>query len=131
MSDTSIEYAISNLGSALSRLEEALEHREEDPLVVDSTIQRFEFVVELCWKTFMRGLAAEGVQSTTPRDAIKQAGRVGWLIDEALWLAMLADRNATSHVYNEAQARAIYKRIKQYLPAMKSAYAAVRKRFTP
>lgn len=42
---------------------------------------------------------------------------------------MLADRNRTSHVYDEALARAIFARVRDaHAPAMRAAYAALRTR---
>jgi nucleotidyltransferase substrate binding protein (TIGR01987 family) len=72
---------LENLGNALKRLEEALREPEDSPLVIDGTIQRFEFVIELFWKTLMRLLRSEGIQTSTPREAVKEAFRVGWIGD--------------------------------------------------
>src|SRR6267143_1687272 len=65
--------SLRNLGAALERLREALQEPETNSLVVDGTIQRFEFVIELFWKTLKRLLAAEGIQTGTPREAIQRA----------------------------------------------------------
>ncbi len=40
---------------------------------------------------------------------------MGWLPDEKAWLAMLADRNLTSHTYDEELAQAVYSRLPQHL----------------
>src|SRR2546426_12801535 len=65
--------SLRNLGAALERLREALQEPETNSLVVDGTIQRFEFVIELFWKTLKRLVAAEGIQTGTPREAIQRA----------------------------------------------------------
>ncbi len=39
--------SLKNLKSALERLQEALQEPEINPLAVDGTLQRFEFVIEL------------------------------------------------------------------------------------
>ena len=46
--------SLRNLGAALERLREALQEPETNSLAVDGTIQRFEFVIELFWKTLKR-----------------------------------------------------------------------------
>ena len=120
---------LENLGNALKRLEEALCEPEDSPLVIDGTIQRFEFVIELFWKTLMRLLGSEGIQTTTPREAVKAAFQAGWIDDEEKWLEMIVDRNATSHVYNEAQARQIYKRIRKHALRLRKAYRLLTKQF--
>jgi len=120
---------LENLGNALKRLNEALREPKDAPLVLDGTIQRFEFVIELFWKTMMRLLADDGVQATTPREAITQAFRAGWIADEKKWIDMIADRNATSHVYNQAQALLIYERIRKHAPILRKSYRLLRERF--
>ena len=40
---------------------------------------------------------------------------MGWLTDEEAWLVMLADRNLTSHTYDEELAQAVYSRLLQHL----------------
>jgi len=130
MSDPKVEQSLRNLGRALDRLGEALRVPEADPLVVDATIQRFEFSVELFWKTLRRMLVAEGegVDSGTPRETLKHAYRVGWITDEAEWLAMLKDRNLTSHVYNDEMARQIYRRCAGHYQAMRGVFEQLARR---
>jgi nucleotidyltransferase substrate binding protein (TIGR01987 family) len=42
--------------------------------------------------------------------------------DEAMWVAMLQDRNKTSHTYHESLADEIYARIPKYLNVMQKTY---------
>jgi nucleotidyltransferase substrate binding protein (TIGR01987 family) len=121
--------SLTNLGAALERLAEALQEPTENKLAVDGTIQRFEFVIELYWKTLKRLLTWEGIQTQTPREALQQAYQAGWLADETAWLQMLRDRNQTSHLYNEAMAREIYEHIKQYFPEMERTYQFLQQQF--
>jgi nucleotidyltransferase substrate binding protein (TIGR01987 family) len=75
-----------------------------------------------------RLLSAEGIETSTPREALQRALQAGWLMDETLWLQMLRDRNETSHVYDEALAKKIYKHIKNYFPEMKSVFRLLAER---
>jgi nucleotidyltransferase substrate binding protein (TIGR01987 family) len=118
-----------NLATALERLREALQEPEANKLAVDGTIQRFEFVIELYWKTLKRLLAWEGIQTQTPREALQRAYQAGWLTDETAWLQMLRDRNQTSQLYNEALAHEIYDHIKQYFPEMERTYQFLQQQF--
>lgn len=129
MSDNKIAQSLTNLGAGLDRLGEALQEPETTALIVDGTIQRFEFVIEIYWKTLKRLLAAEHIQVATPREALQQAYRAHWLNDEQMWLQMLKDRNETSHIYNEQMARQIYERIRTYFPELQSTYRSLRRRF--
>lgn len=113
MHENKLNISFENLFKALDRLGEALAI-EPNPIIIDGTIQRFEFTIELFWKTLKRVLQSEGINASSPRDTLKQAFRIGWLDDETIWLSMLDDRNQTSHVYNEQMAERIYQHIQQY-----------------
>lgn len=113
-----VEVSLRNLRRALDRLGEALEVPESNTLAIDGTIQRFEFALELFWKTLKRLLAEEGVETSTPKDTLRKAFQAGWLTDEAAWLQMLSDRNMTSHIYDEETAKRIYGNIRRNYPEM-------------
>lgn len=119
-----VKQTIEQFGQALTRLEEALARSpEHDDIVIDATIQRFEFTIELCWKSLKKKLASEGIETTTPRTTLQQAYVANWIDNEAIWLEMLKDRNLTSHTYREEQAKLIYAKIPQYAQIMRTLYA--------
>jgi len=104
-----------NFCKALERLKEALQ-AEPTGLNLDAAIQRFEFTYELVWKVLKLFLLKAGIECYTPRDCFRSAFQAGYIKDEEVWLDMIKDRNFTTHVYDENQARKIYERIKnQYL----------------
>lgn len=117
-----------NLDNAMKRLEEALDEDPSNSLIVDGTIQRFEFTIELYWKTLKRLLLIEGIETKTPRETLKEAYQAGWLNREEDWLQMLRDRNATSHTYDEAAAREIVEHIHQYFPEMKKVFTLIKEK---
>jgi nucleotidyltransferase substrate binding protein (TIGR01987 family) len=43
-----------------------------------------------------------------------------WIENEQGWLAMLDDRNRTSHTYDEDLAKAVFRRLPDYLPLLDS-----------
>ncbi|MDY6850020.1 MAG: HI0074 family nucleotidyltransferase substrate-binding subunit [Thermodesulfobacteriota bacterium] len=129
MIDQKAAQSLENLDRALKRLEEALQEPEGNSLVIDGTIQRFEFVIELYWKTFKRLLALEGLEANTPREALQKAYAAHWIDDEAAWLQMLRDRNETSHIYDEAAARRIYAHIQQNFSVLKKTFLFLWERF--
>jgi nucleotidyltransferase substrate binding protein (TIGR01987 family) len=77
MSELRAAQSLQHLGRALERLREALQEPEANSLVVDGTIQRFEFVIELYWKTLKHFLIAEGILTNTPRESLQRADTVG------------------------------------------------------
>lgn len=122
--------SLTQLGKALTRLGEILEEPlEKHDYILDATIQRFEFCVELYWKTLKHLLAAEGTLTSLPKEALQQAFSAGWLDDETVWLAMMHDRNLTSHTYEHENAMTIYKKIQHYYPEMNRVYQVLVKKF--
>ena len=86
----------------------------EDKLDRDGTIQRFEFTFELLWKALKAILQYKGIECNSPRDCIKKAFLYGVIDDDEILLDMLEDRNLSSHTYDEATAREIFGRIKNF-----------------
>lgn len=123
-----VKQSLQNLENALQRLKEALSQDHKDALQIDGTIQRFEFTVELFWKTLKRMLEQEGNNTSTPKDALKNAYRIGWLDNEDIWLQMLRDRNETSHIYDQNKAQQIYQNIKTYLPELERTFLFLKQR---
>lgn len=121
---------INALANALTRLNESLQFDLSQPLVVDACIQRFEFCIELTWKTLKRCLAIEGIEANTPRECIQQAYSIHWINDESAWLSMLKDRNLTSHTYKEDLALEIYHRLPLHYQAMADLYQLLSRRFS-
>jgi nucleotidyltransferase substrate binding protein (TIGR01987 family) len=131
MSERKAMQSMVNLERALKRLEEALEENAVNSLYIDGTIQRFEFTIELYWKTLKRLLKDEGIETKTPKEALKQAYAIGWIENEQAWLQMLKDRNETSHIYDEGKAKDIYDNIIGYFPEMKMTFWKLKERFSP
>ena len=124
-----LRQSMENLDRALSRLEEALQEDQQNSLIVDATIQRFEFTIEVYWKMLKRLLHSEGIETKTPRETLKEAYQVGWLAEEQAWLQMLKDRNETSQVYHEGMALRIVANINGYFPEMKTTFLKLKKRY--
>ncbi len=101
---------------AVARLREALDDYSKMPLdsIRDGVIQRFEFCTELAWKTMREYLIDQGyTELNSPKAVVKQAFAFGMIQDQAAWIALLNDRNLTSHVYDESTAKLIFNRIEQ------------------
>lgn len=97
---------------ALDALEEAL-GEPMSSIVRDATIQRFEFCVELSWKTARRVM---GTSSSAPRNVFREMAAEGLVTDLDLWFGFLDARNLSSHVYNEAIAEKVFASAKAFLP---------------
>lgn len=91
--------SLGNLRKAVDKLEQALQIPKDRELVVEGTIQRFETVVELVWKTLKRGLKYEGIHPNSPRETMVEGFAAGWLNGEIVWQDLLDHRNKSSHEY--------------------------------
>jgi len=106
-----------NFCQALDQLETffqppALNERERQGL-----IKAFEYCFDLGWNTLRDLLLAEGNAGLIgSRDTLRLAFRVNLIRDGESWLAMVQDRNLTSHTYNRATAEQVGAR---YLPCFR------------
>jgi nucleotidyltransferase substrate binding protein (TIGR01987 family) len=123
------QLSMQKLEKALCRLEEVVNLQDANPLLTDATIQRFEFCIELFWKTFRHLLALEGRETYSPKESLQAAYQLGWLQDEQAWLGMLKDRSLTSHTYNELLAEQIVQHVRLYYPEMKRTLQLLTERF--
>ncbi len=114
---------------SLKRLKEAyLRAKQSDkddyPFFRDSTIQRFEFTVEVFWrniKSFLKEV--EGIECRSPKSCIREFYSTGYLAEEdaAIFLQMIDDRNLTSHTYRESIADQLFLKIKTYIEKLEEA----------
>ena len=107
-----IKFALNKLNNAYLKLEEGVKIAKEE-LEKDGVVQRFEFSFELLWKTLKIFLKDSGIEVKTPRDSFKEAFKVGWVVEEKVFLNMLDDRNKTSHIYDKVSSEKIFNRIKK------------------
>ncbi len=112
MKKSEVLLKVEKFNQALQRLKEAVESAQSQ-LEKDGTIQRFEFTVELMWKTLKTILHYQGIECFSPRDCIKKAFRHGIIDDDEILLDMLEDRNLSSHIYDSHTAEKIFERIKK------------------
>ena len=118
----SVEFKYMNLKKAYNKLVEVSNlYDGKDEIVRDSLIQRFEFTYELTHKTLKEAMKYLGVtfENSFPRTIYKKAYVNNLISDDKVWINLLEDRNATSHIYNEALSDEIANRIvNQYVEAI-------------
>lgn len=98
------ELARQQYNQALDRLHEVIDLDEND-IIRDSLIQRFEFTYELAWKSMFYWMKDQGEQVPEMQNPIIQAAfRCELINDPALWEDIKKQRDETSHTYNEPKA---------------------------
>lgn len=125
MQDIRWKQRFNNYLKALQTLDEAAalaQTRTLSKLEQQGLIQSFEFTHELAWNVFKDYLTDKGVAGLIgSKDATRSAFKNGLISEGDDWMAMIADRNLTSHTYDEETAQAIATHIlERYYPAFKS-----------
>jgi nucleotidyltransferase substrate binding protein (TIGR01987 family) len=73
----------------------------EDDIIQIALIQAFEFTFEIAWKTMKDFLEYEGYSGVgNSKQTVRFAFQAGLITDAEGWMAAIARRNMTSHVYN-------------------------------
>ena len=95
---------LDELSKVLVSLEEALTVEKTD-ISRDASIQRFEFCVELSWKSAKKVM---GTSATAPKQVIREMAQSGFIEDVEFWLKSIDQRNLSSHTYNEKLAEEVF-----------------------
>lgn len=96
--------SIEEFKKAVNSLKIALDAEIND-LNRDATIQRFEFCVELAWKTSKKFM---GTNTSSPKQVIREMAQANLIDDVSFWLESIDQRNLSSHTYNEELAEKVY-----------------------
>jgi nucleotidyltransferase substrate binding protein (TIGR01987 family) len=110
---TSFEKALAAFETALNAYHKSSfpDGSIEKEVMRDSVIQRFEFTIELSWKSLKRYLEQYGLEKVDDlnnRDLFRIGFEQGLLLDAAPWMEYLKCRNLSSHTYNVATAERVY-----------------------
>lgn len=106
-----LAFSIFELKKAVANLEKAL-NEPKNEFLRDSVIQRFEFCVELAWKTSKKAM---GTSTTAPKDVIREMAQSRYIVDVDIWLRSIDMRNLSSHTYKEEVAESVYAFAKSFL----------------
>lgn len=102
--------SVQELSKAIKKLEEALK-QEKNEFIRDSVIQRFEFCIELSWKTSKKVM---GTMTTAPKQVVREMAQNALIQDVELWLKAIDQRNLSVHTYNEELAEKVYAFIQEF-----------------
>lgn len=121
-----------NYEKALSLLREAVADVDSlSDLEKEGAVQRFEYTVELAWKTLKDYLehGGEVLAQVTPKNVVKRAFSAKIIGDGQVWIDMLDCRNLMSHNYDEAILnQSVVKMSERFLPALNELYDFLKKR---
>ena len=122
--ETKFSRKLADLEAALTNFRAALTLEPElfPELVADNIksgqIQKFEFTVELLWKTVQVFLfEVDGVDVVTPKSVAKEFVEAGYCDYEIyeMFIRSINDRNQLSHIYRQEMAEATRQRLPEYV----------------
>jgi len=108
--------------ASLRNLEQSLEYlkkAKEEQVYAAAIAKNFETCLEYAWKYLKQRATDEGVEVYSPKEAIKQAGRLGIVDDVEKWLSFLEVRNLAVHDYLGLSDDEYLKAIQAFLPEAK------------
>ena len=123
-----LEAALSNFRDALT-LEPALFPELVADNIKSGQIQKFEFTVELLWKTVQVFLyEIDGIDVNSPKSVAKEFVEAGHCDYETyeLFIRAINDRNHLSHVYRQEMAESIWQRLPEYLYMVEQIASVIR-----
>lgn len=138
--ETKFTRKLNDLDAALSNFHDALtlEPSLFPELVADNIksgqIQKFEFTVELLWKTVQVFLfEVDGVDVITPKSVAKEFVEAGYCDYELYELLIRAinDRNQLSHIYRQEMAESIWRRLPEYVRLVEQITSVMRSKIKP
>lgn len=117
-----LEKAINSLDEALELYKSAADDSQRRAFR-DAAIQRFEFSIELSWKTSMKLL---GSNTVAAKNAIRDMARSNLITNPTQWINFIDCRNETSHSYDEDVAKKVFAVIQQFLPEAQALLATLK-----
>ena len=110
--DVRWQQRFANYQKALTQLTKFIDKGELNELEEQGLIHAFEYTYELAWNVIKDFLVNQGNKNIYgSRDAIREAFNTGLIDDGEAWMDMFADRNKTSHTYNEDTAKEIARNV--------------------
>ena len=122
-----LEAALTNFRDSLT-LEPALFPELVADNIKSGQIQKFEFTVELLWKTVQVFLfEVDGVDVVTPKSVAKEFVEAGYCDYDTfeLFVRAINDRNQLSHIYRQEMAESIRQRLPEYVKVVERIVGAM------
>lgn len=99
----------------------------EQEAIQDALIKRFEYSLEVAWKSCKRYLCEEGVSSAasgSPKSIMRLAAEFALIGNAETWIAYINARQSTSHDYSHAKASEVLALIDDFYQDAQKLYLA-------
>ena len=114
MDYTQLKTALERFGEMLSAFHDKSAERSalERDAIKDSLVKRFEYSLEVAWKTCKRHLFEQGfaeARTGSPKSIMRLAAEAGVIADATSWMSYINARQSNSHDYAEEKAADVLK----------------------
>ena len=90
------------LVKALNSLNKAIEERDREgaSAINDAGVAKcFEVALEYAWKAMKRRIESDGLEASSPKEAIKIGATIGLIENPSVWIEFINNRNLSVHDY--------------------------------
>ncbi len=135
--ETKLSRKLNDLNAVLLNFHDSLTLEPElfPDLVADNIksgqIQKFEFTIELLWKTVQVFLfEVDGIDVVTPKSVVKEFVEAGYCDygTYELFIRAINDRNQLSHIYRQEMAESIWQRLPDYACLAENVFVTMKSR---
>lgn len=105
MNKQEVQLQMQILSKAIQKLNEAIDNFDQSEIQRDGIIQRFEFCIELSWKTLKKILKFIGEDDKLfAKELFKKFDEYAIIHNIEVWIDFMDIRNRLSHIYSEETA---------------------------
>lgn len=105
MNKQEVQLQMQILSKAIKKLNDAIDNFDQSEIQRDGIIQRFEFCIELSWKTLKKILKFIGEDDKLfAKELFKKFDEYAIIHNIEVWIDFMDIRNRLSHIYSEETA---------------------------
>jgi nucleotidyltransferase substrate binding protein (TIGR01987 family) len=109
-----LEISLAPLSKALDSLKRGYKDHPSE-LERDGIIQRFEYTLDLCWKSAQKVMLHNGIEVDCPKNVMRELGGLNWIHCPETWINYLEKRNEARNMYDEDTAGNIFLVVKSFI----------------
>jgi len=120
------KFSLEAFEAALASLEDAMMPPPRNDRERDGAIQRFEYTLEVAWKSGQKLLNLKGVEALSPKAVFRELAKQKIVNDAQRWIDYVDARNTTSHIYKKSVAEYVFSHIGTFVSDAKDLLNAMR-----
>lgn len=93
----------------------------------DAIILRFQYSIEMAWKTSKKILESQGVLTDSPKNVMRELAKMNLIEDAEPWIDFINARNLIVHTYNESTAQEVFSKVPLFVELAEKLLAAIKR----